>query len=595
MSKEKKYKPKTIAIEIGDVGFDPLVQAKIGEIPEEQKALKKAILGFGGPIFEKFENIYQSGKALTDDDRAKLKDMLAEEIRLDGKDPEIYKNIDTPTGSHANELSTHYGFMYQVLHNNRSIEDIINGYSGKIGLNSRFQKQFERDFIHGMKNEIIHANGERENLNATINTEQRQKLSYSEDLEEEQKDKIKIQIDENFVEEFRKKIQVTDEQMQYLIARHNQRNNAAFGTFFSVEKKGELITLFNMKDQEIILDVEEVSDKLVLKGITYRWTAGHRALNEDGDQTKEIIADAKISLYVDLSGLKANRQEGEKEFLPLPSKKVTQILTYEPLSQEFEYQLPECLQHRTLDKVLAQAIEAQDRDKISFIANTKEGKKELNKALENKIATQDRAGVEFIQQNFGKKLSKKNKAFTDLYLNDKSTNRDDCLANIVNSYQGSKDNRKAAAQCSRDILEYFESQNELPDNKLSEDTLAKFLKCRNAVQNYFEGKEDLENVVNHIKVMETAIKVDKQLKEQEQQTSRSSMDGLTDNDSTSSRSTSPLSNASAELETLEPVEKSKGPSRFTDAIRKLQENSSSKGTPPVPNAKATGTQGHEIG
>jgi hypothetical protein len=600
MSKEKKYKPKTVAIEIGDVGFDPLVQAKIEGIPEEQSALKKAILGFGGPIFEKFENIYKSSEALTGNDRTELKNMLADEIRLAGKDPKSYEDPKTETGGHSSELSSHYSFMYQALHNNHSIDDIVNGYDGKTGLNDRFQKQFERDFIHGTKNEIIHTNGEREDLNATINTEQKFKLSYSEDLEEAKKTEIKDQIAKNFVKEFREKVEVTDEQMQYLIANHNQRANLACGTFFAIKKKGELPTLFNITGQETILDVEEVNDKPVLKGVTYRCTAGHRVKDENGDDTKEIAGDAKISLYVDLSGLKANRQEGEKEFLPLPSKKVTQILTYEPLSQEFEYQLPECLQHRTLDKVMAQAIATPDRDKVSFIANTKAGKKELNKVLENAIATQDRNKATFIQQNFEDKLSKKNKAFVGLYLDDNSENHDKYLADLVNSYKGSKDNKKAAAQCSRDIFEYFEHQNKSLDNKLSEDTLDKFFRCRNAVQNYFEGNEDIENVVNHIKVMEVAIQVNKRSKEKEQETSRSSMD-LTDNEADtdtpplSPRSSSSLSNG--DLGGAFPKNVSKGPRRFTDAIRKLQEKKNEVSTDNnahLPNLKLPDTHGHGI-
>ena len=477
MSKDKAYKPKIIAIEIGDAMFDAKVHDGLKDIPEKQSSLKKALLNSNNPIFKKFEDIYKSGAQLTDNDRDQLKAMIEVEVALlSDKDIEQFKNPETKTGSHSSDTSTHYCYMYQALHNGRSIEDIIQGYNKNIGLNDRFTKQFERDFINGMRHKVINQNGDIKyvDLNSDIKTEQ----------------EIKNTVDTNFVDEFRKKVHITDEQLQYLKAMHNQKSDAAFGVMLSVQEDGQLASLSSIKDQETILNVEERDGELFLKGITHRCIAGHRATDENGETIQEIIGDAKVALYVDLSQLTGNRQPGEKEFLPIPSQKVTKILTYEPLNKESEYSLPDCLKHRTLDKVLAKAIENGDRDKVtSIINNTPEVSKYLSKKTINlySLYKHDSKGVDAPEAH------------------------DVLLSAVIESHQKPNvDSTRAAKKFTKQMFQYLKVQNnfQVDKNNIPDTVVRGFLDCQENMKRYLDNptEANLKNAVEKVNAMSLSIK-----------------------------------------------------------------------------------------
>ncbi len=362
MSKEQ-YKQKTISVEIGDVLFDPIVLGGMSSIP--QNNLKNTLLNSASPIFEELENIYRSGEELTPGQRIDLKIKIASLLAPYVKNLKDFEDITKDTGGYSSGAETHYCFLYQALHNNRSIQEIIDGYKAidkigkeiiKTGLKERYHGQFCRDFVTGMSHEVVNQDGETkyDNLNEVI----RNNVIKDETgcKTEEDYNQADIRYNEQVLAEFRSSIQMTDAQFKYLEGLHVQTSDVGLATMFSKPSLGDpTITLSSsLKQHKIILNVKEEDGKLVLLGVKHKAVAGHYVENQNGEP--QFVKDAEVEVDVDLSHLTNNKKEGEKEFLPLPSQKVTKIFTYTALHEEAEYSLPECLEHRTIDKAITNFV-----------------------------------------------------------------------------------------------------------------------------------------------------------------------------------------------------------------------------------------------
>jgi hypothetical protein len=304
--------------------------------------LKTFLINTYSPILARLEKIYKTNSSLEGSD-PELQEIATEiklqlkELGWSDKNIKKYSDITEDISSSNSDTPTNFAFILQCIVNNKSVDEIINGYDydkPRLGLADRIKSQFNTDFsrmkfcVKDQNEDII-----TENLNADILT----KLSKAE----------KEPNCDNLCEELKSALNLSDAQLKLIVSRYNQR---------SIQSASVAFIPGAQKTREDIFYVEKLPDgSLKLKSLEHKAVMQDFNFALDGDIIGKF--DLNQTRYIiDVSNLDA-MDAPNKSFLALPTQEVSEKLIYTPLHERGVYDLEDCFVNLAIKSTISIAVD----------------------------------------------------------------------------------------------------------------------------------------------------------------------------------------------------------------------------------------------
>ncbi len=369
---------QSFSIEIGSILKDEKVTKKFNTIPQ---LLREQLIETYNPVIDHLVKLYEKnpkGHFLP-----KEREILIDEIDILLKKslPEVKnfsKYFTSSDSSNSNSL-THLYNLRKKLHANKDKEAIVRE------LSEAYQGQFKRDFPfrHAVKivdenGKILHENLNKEIIDGIINNRPQSQQT-------ENKEYLSPAELEIFKKEFMKKSGANEEQMNYIIARYNQRSIGSFSASLGIQEENGIfknIQSISTHPREETWTVKTKEDgRLTLSKLKIESTIYNPEyelddkrkvlIDEYGNKspTGEYLPYAKMAIEVDIEKLSRNKV---KKLYTLPIHKAPEIITASIIDhpQNEEYELPECIKHRTLNNHFVAKEKAISKEKLVVLLNT---------------------------------------------------------------------------------------------------------------------------------------------------------------------------------------------------------------------------------
>jgi hypothetical protein len=270
------------------------------------------------PILAEFENLYKQSPQLKiaciDGEQAELNKIADDINKLLSQLGWNQQKIDQVDVTKANgDTPTHLGFLRNAILKNKSLAEIVDGYTDENyreikGLAYRFSEQFYKDFKR-MTIEVVDQNGEviYENLSKEFTGEDPEAINVF----------------------LKGTLNLSDEQLKFLVVRLNQR---------SIDSAGVAFMSGIQKERNNIFHVENNDGKLQLMFVEHKAVMQRNIETEDGDIIgKEDLNE--VSYLIDVRNLIAN--DDGREFLALPTQNTFEVIYYKAFINEAIVTLPD--------------------------------------------------------------------------------------------------------------------------------------------------------------------------------------------------------------------------------------------------------------
>ncbi|KKB96309.1 Lipase (class 3), partial [Candidatus Arcanobacter lacustris] len=270
------------------------------------------------PILAEFENLYKKSPQLKiaciDGEQAELNKIADDINKLLSQLGWNQQKIDQVDVTKANgDTPTHLGFLRNAILKNKSLAEIVDGYTDENyreikGLAHKFSEQFYKDFKR-MTIEVVDQNGEviYENLSKEFTGEDPEAINVF----------------------LKGTLNLSDEQLKFLVVRLNQR---------SIDSAGVAFMSGIQKERNNIFHVENNDGKLQLMFVEHKAVMQRNIETEDGDIIgKEDLNE--VSYLIDVRNLIAN--DDGREFLALPTQNTFEVIYYKAFINEAIVTLPD--------------------------------------------------------------------------------------------------------------------------------------------------------------------------------------------------------------------------------------------------------------
>lgn len=339
----------------------------------EDQELKAFLIEGYNPIIAKLEKLYKEDLSL--DQSNKRLESISEEIEVQLKamggqwtEEKINESLSPSSNlGSSSSMPSHLAFVRRAVFEKKQIKDIVEELSER--LTTQTKKDFPRIAFNliDQNNNIIYLDG---NKNFAEAIEARMAKSGN-----------------NYLEEFKAALKLTDKQFKLMISRFNQRGIEGAGMAIVTKAHGD-----GPRENNLYVNINEDGEVISTKGVENKYTvqkavyeeivlsSGRVELFPREDEYGNIVKVpvSSIAYRVDISNLSHNDNNNDKgDKVALPTQKTSETLTFEALDIEAIYQLPHSLKHRTRNNQLLWSGKKLSKEQIEEMVATPNLEKEL--------------------------------------------------------------------------------------------------------------------------------------------------------------------------------------------------------------------------